>query len=249
MYLSYEEINKHIEDKWLVLDIGGADKVFPRADYVIDLVPYEERNVIYPNEKERFSKDTWLVGDVCSFEFWSKIEDNFFDFTIASHILEDVRDPIFLCSQIIRTSKAGYIEVPSKFLECSRLNESNFFSGYDHHRWIITGNDTNTGLNFKAKLPWVHAEDFLPKQFKNILHDYFYNFDGFFWKGSFTYCEITSKHMHQEVEALHNYFNTECNNYGKEQKKNIINLVEDSVSKTDGTCVWFDQYESDTNSL
>jgi hypothetical protein len=31
---------------------------------------------------------------------------------ICSHTLEDIRDPLWVCSEMIRIGKAGYIELP-----------------------------------------------------------------------------------------------------------------------------------------
>jgi len=39
------------------------------------------------------------------------------DFVSCSHVLEDLRDPIRVCEEIVRVGKRGYIEVPSKTAE------------------------------------------------------------------------------------------------------------------------------------
>lgn len=74
----------------LVLDIGGWCDPFLRADYVLDVFPYETRglayhgigklpiSVVYPEPLpgERFTKKTWFVHDICSerpFPFPDKI--------------------------------------------------------------------------------------------------------------------------------------------------------------------------------
>lgn len=122
----------------IVLDVGAGASPFSRADWIIDLLPYEER-VIYgaaPDpQEERFSAATWVVRDICDHEPWP-FADKQFDFAVCSHTLEDIRDPIFVCHELARVARAGYIEVPS------RLEEQSFgfqgpWAGWGHHRWLI----------------------------------------------------------------------------------------------------------------
>ena len=109
-----------------VVDVGGGASPFPRADWVIDALPFEYRgggSDGNAGEKlgiaQRFSKDTWITVDLCDRQPWP-VPDQSFDFAICSHLLEDVRDPIWVCSELRRVAKAGYIEVPSRALEQSK---------------------------------------------------------------------------------------------------------------------------------
>src|SRR5690606_14263727 len=93
---SRDRILERLGDEDLVLDVGGWAKPFPRADWVIDLMPYETRGLYdYDREaaraEERFSAETWVCRDICAREPWP-FEDDMFDFAICSHTLEDVRD-------------------------------------------------------------------------------------------------------------------------------------------------------------
>src|SRR6202007_1247277 len=84
-----------------VLDVGGWYQPFNLATHVIDLCPYETRRIrdtIDPEDSERFSAGTWTVQDVCS-SAWP-FPDKFFDFVFCSNLLEDVRDPIFVCREL-----------------------------------------------------------------------------------------------------------------------------------------------------
>ena len=79
-----------------VLDIGGATETFPRANAVIDILPYEARRHGPPLEMpEQFTRDDWYVGDLCYPAVWENFADKEFDFVVCSHTLEDIRDPIF----------------------------------------------------------------------------------------------------------------------------------------------------------
>lgn len=79
------------------------------------------------------------TGDMNQIEVWDKIASSSekFDFSICSHTLEDIRDPVFVLQQIMRVSKSGYISFPSKHTEFSN-HQSNFWNGSCHHRWVFS---------------------------------------------------------------------------------------------------------------
>jgi hypothetical protein len=86
-------------------------------------------------------KENWTVHDICSSKPFP-YEEKFFDFAICSPTLEDVRDPIRVCEELARVSKAGYIEVPSILTELTMGVEGNRpWVGYAHHRWLIDLSD------------------------------------------------------------------------------------------------------------
>lgn len=145
-----------IKDGAVVLDVGGWFCPFRRANWVIDCMPYETRakGGFIGGDKEYFSKQTWVQRDICDrspFPF----KDKEIDVTICSHALEDVRDPVFVCSEIRRVSKQGYIEVPSKFAELSFGVESVRYAGYSHHRWIAE--ILNNKISFFHKPHLIHS--------------------------------------------------------------------------------------------
>lgn len=135
-----------------VLDVGGWHNPFGPATHVIDLGDYATRRreeTLTPGEAERFTADTWTVRDVCQTPW--PYPDHFFDFAICSHLLEDVRDPLPVCRELMRVAKRGYIEVPSRAREI--YAKARFFRlrsalgaipeiGFYHHRWLceIEGN-------------------------------------------------------------------------------------------------------------
>ena len=139
----------------LVLDVGAWASPFARADWVLDLMPYETRGLYGEASAgaERFSADTWVVRDICDREPWP-FGDETFDFAVCSHTLEDVRDPVWVCAELSRVAKAGYVEVPSR-LEEQCLGVHGPFVGWSHHHWLIDVVDGELEVVFKPHV--LHA--------------------------------------------------------------------------------------------
>jgi hypothetical protein len=130
-----------------VLDVGGAVNPFPRADRVIDLLPGD------------------VQRDICDREPWP-FADKEFDFAICSHTLEDVRDPIWVCHELQRVARAGYIEVPSR-LEEQTYGIQGDWVGWSHHRWLV---DVSDEIVFTHKSHAVHREgNHFPRAFADTL--------------------------------------------------------------------------------
>src|ERR1019366_3068587 len=102
----------------------------------------------------RYSSETWIQQDLCARTPWP-YPDKFFDFATCSHVFEDVRDPIWLCSEISRIAKAGYVETPSRVLEQCRGVENPSYAGYYHHRWLIEREGET--LKFRQKAHNLHT--------------------------------------------------------------------------------------------
>src|SRR5215212_2730078 len=102
----------------VVLDVGGWASPLARADWVIDLMPHETRGLYGESDpaRERFSGERWVERDICARDPWP-FADGQFDFAVCSHTLEDVRDPVWVCSELARVARAGYVEVPSRLEE------------------------------------------------------------------------------------------------------------------------------------
>lgn len=119
---------KRAASEFRVIDVGGrynpwADE---HTDAYVDLFPTDssDRNI--------------YVGNICKPDVWDEIRaDGPFDFSICTHVLEDVRDPFFVAAQLQSISKAGFVSVPTKHSELSNV-ESRFYLGYCHHRWVFT---------------------------------------------------------------------------------------------------------------
>lgn len=155
---SRERILESVEPHDLVLDVGGWAAPFARADWVIDLLPYETRGLYGDSadpSEERFRAETWVERDICAREPWPFADDQF-DFVICSQTLEDVRDPIFVCSELIRVARRGYIEVPSR-LEEQTYGIQGPWVGWGHHHWLIDVHDD--GLDFVFKHHVLHGKE------------------------------------------------------------------------------------------
>jgi hypothetical protein len=193
-----QRILERLEPTDLVLDIGGWGHPFNRADYVLDLEPYETRgyynrtfarnNPIPPigGVVEHFSRETWIQRDICDKTPYP-FADKQFDFVTCSHTLEDVRDPLWVCAEMIRIGKAGYIEVPSRIWESCRGMEPGI-TGLSHHRWLIeiAGNS----VRFLSKLHRIHNWRYsLPKSVLRGLSET-ESVQWLFWQDSFEYSEV-----------------------------------------------------------
>ena len=236
MFESYDYVMGLINPEDRVLDVGGWDKVFPRSNVVMDINPYETRGIVQPNEKEHFTKSDWIIGDLCTEEIWSRFKDKEFDLVICSHTLEDVRDPLFLCQQMIRVSKRGYIEVPSPFVEQCRHSPDRFYNGYDHHKWIVSVDDENR-LMFTPKLSWAHDFDYGGDKARNLLaSDHRSHFLSITWNDSFSYYERAAKGSCLESENIHLFY--EKFDYSNPQYRFVLSEPKAKVE----TFWWIDQF-------
>jgi hypothetical protein len=211
-----ENVMKFIQDQDLVLDVGGGAAPFSRADAVVDMLTYDSF-LAHQSELSsyRFNRQTWFTGDICASEVWSSIPDKAYDFAVCSHTLEDVRDPLYVCSQLIRVAKSGYIETPSRFREGSKTEANDLIIGWGHHRWFIEVE--NGSIYFKQKNPELHHFDFLGEERRQHAFDYYKQFTGVYWKGSFDYAERIMKGPQVEVEDLFYFYD----NYPYDQTPNF----------------------------
>jgi len=107
---------------------------------------------------------------------------------ICSHTLEDIRDPIWVCSEIDRIGKRGYIEVPSAESEISLGVESKRYAGRYHHRWVI--DILENDVAFTQKQHHIHSywKYHLPvKFFRNLPHEKHVQY--LFWENRFSFRE------------------------------------------------------------
>jgi len=149
------------EDK--VLDVGGWACPFNRAQWVLDAEPFETRGYYAsfggPSsqgpEEEWFTKATWVQRDICDRAPWP-FANKVFDFAVCSHTLEDVRDPLWICSELVRVAKRGYIEVPSRVFESCLGAERSGQAGLSHHRWLIDIDGRR--VRFLPKYHMIHAD-------------------------------------------------------------------------------------------
>jgi Methyltransferase domain len=191
-----EEILSRLSPEDLVLDVGAWACPFNRAHWILDAEPYETRGFyrtfgappFHGPPEESFSAATWVRRDICDREPWP-FPDKHFDFVICSHTLEDVRDPLWICSELTRVGKAGYVEIPSRLFETSRGVERPGMAGLSHHRWLIDIEGSH--LRFWQKLHMIHERRFsLPERYRRRLTEES-SVQWLFWDGAFTWEETT----------------------------------------------------------
>ena len=197
----------------LVIDVGGWACPFNRAQWVLDAEPFETRGYYATfggpqsqgGGEEWFTRDTWVRRDICGREPWP-FADKQFDFAICSHTLEDIRDPLWVCSELIRVAKRGYIEVPSREWESCRGIErpGQAPPPCSDHRWLITIKDDDVLFlpkyhlihsHWRFSLPAGHARQMPPERAVQWL----------WWENSFRFSEATihgTNNLEAELERF-----------------------------------------------
>lgn len=183
-----------------VLDVGGWHNPFNLATHVLDIMPYETRrtdDALDPEDAERFTKDTWQIHDACEGKWpWP---DDYFDYAICSHTLEDIRDPIEVGRELARVSKAGYVEVPSRAREIfvkDRFARAKMFLGkmpeigFPHHRWFCELNDGELHFFHKGQEVGMGRASYITRGELGRKMTEVESGIGIFWTGTFTAREI-----------------------------------------------------------
>ena len=125
-----------------VLDVGSGDKPHWRADVLLDrFIDATHAGQRSGRKAARVSRPLF-DADATAMPF----ADRAFDYSVCSHVLEHVIDPGRVIDELMRVSKAGYIEVP----EASSAKILDFPS----HLWWVRL-DGNT-LVFTAKTDRYH---------------------------------------------------------------------------------------------
>lgn len=107
-----------------VLDVGFGGWPFRQATHLADLYVGETTH-----RMESLKRDDrlFLVIDVQKMPF----RDKEWDFIFCSHVLEHLERPGDACRELMRVSRRGYIEVPTRLSDVML----NFTKLQDHHRW------------------------------------------------------------------------------------------------------------------
>ena len=140
---------------WKILDIGCGYTANKYANTICDV---QDLSKFYKDKK--FIK---LENKKLPFE------NNQFDFVIASHVMEHVKDIKFFISELERVSKKGYIELPTK------LEDNLVFENKKDHLWHMDFDDVNLRLLISNKIQFfepiltVSTLQKLRKNFKKSL--------------------------------------------------------------------------------
>ena len=222
-----EAVLSRIENHHRVLDVGGWWKPFNRANYVVDYLPYETRGGggFIGLQQEFFSKDSWFQLDICATSF--PFEDKFFDFIYCGNILEDIRDPIPVCREMIRVGQAGYIECPRVWIECQfGIDDdllAHLYPGFRNHRWLV--DVTSMCLTFVPKLSILSALNFVSRDtFERFRNDHRMWSFGFFWEGDFE----TKIWIYPDREGYINYFRKYFETFDYENIRTLYGKTSDA---------------------
>jgi Methyltransferase domain len=145
-----------------IVDFGGSMGSEFRP-YLTDIVDFNPPNI------DNNHNIIFHAFDLHSPELWEQFPDNYFDFAICTHTLEDIRDPRYVVQQISRVAKSGFMAVPNRHQEMSHV-ESPYYLGYCHHRWIF--HHTQEGLLALAKFaPLARSANWFDRA-KNGIFDF-----------------------------------------------------------------------------
>jgi SAM-dependent methyltransferase len=97
-----------VDDDALVLDVGSGDKPSWRADVLLDRYLGDEYAAQRSGRGRARVTRPLFNADAAAMPF----ADGVFDYTICSNLLEHVVDPAGVLTELMRVSRAGYIEVP-----------------------------------------------------------------------------------------------------------------------------------------
>ena len=121
--------------EWKVLDIGCGYTAHKKATVICDI---QDLSNFY-NDKN-FVK---LDGNILPFK------DNEFDFVIASHVIEHVKDVNTFIKELSRVSSKGYIELPTI------LEDNLVFENKKDHIWHMEFDDIENKLNISEKIQYL----------------------------------------------------------------------------------------------
>ena len=134
---SKQFINNLLEKNpnWKVLDIGCGYTAHDKATVICDI---QDLSNFYKDKK--FVK---LNEEVLPFD------DKEFDFVIASHVIEHVKDVKFFIKELERVSTKGYIELPTI------LEDNLVFENKKDHLWHMEFDDIKNQLLVSKKIQYI----------------------------------------------------------------------------------------------
>lgn len=209
----FEKILPIVERNGKVLDVGGGDQPLRQATHILDIQEYPE-NMIFrlgmmgvDSSSPRFNKERWIVHDICEYPW--PFKDNEFDYVFCSQTLEDIRDPIGACKEMMRIGKAGYISCPGKLGELmSPINtypDADKYNGYWHHRWLVSKKDDM--LIFEQKHIFAFSMNWTDDDTKRIIQEYpELGTTEMYWEDKLKSCEIVGLSPEGAKQDLVDYF-------------------------------------------
>jgi hypothetical protein len=174
-YNNHGEFRPYVKDlisknNYTSIDIGASARYwsYPECKVVVDTYPVHEKDTLFFDIN---------IEDI---EQWDKIfeyvnQHGKFDFSICSHTMEDVFNPIELSKILEKISKRGYIAIPSKYNEFTKLF-SNKYRGDAHHKQFFDVFDNQ--LIVYPKFNWIETDE----RSDLILKNYVANELTLFWE-------------------------------------------------------------------
>jgi len=198
----FELLDQHPE--WQVLDLGGWEQPLMRADWVVDIRDFDapgNQGVIGDGQRRRNGRSRWVQMDMCGHKL--PFNDKAFDFVFCSNVLEDLRDPLWLCAEIQRVGKVGYIEVPRVGQELTGGVDcrNGQYLGYWHHRWIVKPQVDARGhleLWFLPKFSMVNMKSWPVKDSQR-------GFEPIYWKDQIYTHEILTENSEQYYKVINDF--------------------------------------------
>ena len=126
-------LNKNLS--WKILDIGCGYTAHKNATVICDV---QDLSSFYKDKKFIKLNDNSLP-----------FEDEEFDFVIASHVIEHVKDVDFFIKELERVSSKGYIELPTIF------EDNLVFENKKDHLWHMEFNDVGNELLISKKVQFL----------------------------------------------------------------------------------------------
>jgi ubiquinone/menaquinone biosynthesis C-methylase UbiE len=134
---SKKSIDKILENNksWKILDIGCGYSAHKNASVVCDI---QDLSDVY--KEKNFVK---LTSNILPFR------DKEFDFVIASHVIEHVKDVELFIKELQRVSSKGYIELPTI------LEDNLVFENKKNHLWHMEFDDDKNQLVVSEKIQFL----------------------------------------------------------------------------------------------
>ena len=232
-----------VDKNALVLDIGSGDKPHWRADILLDKYIDES----YAAQRSGHGKTAVNKPVFDANAEHMPFRDKAFEYVICSHVLEHVENPSKVIEELIRVSKAGYIEVP--YEGCSKIND------FKSHLWYCKKEDgvlvftAKKEIAFDASIDSLVSKPKIKKGLSKIFHD---NFDdcvvAIRWTDTLQWrvrgepnMNIFTESMHTDMKykplaflartILNTFFKIVLFNKKRRQKINFNSLVKDTYRK------------------
>lgn len=156
-----------------ILDVGGGAAPYWRASHILDIQGFDARRLqanawgraangstgaSHHGEVGGWTEKQYTRCDLCSGGKWP-FADKQFDLGLASHCLEDLRDPLPAVRELARVCRRVLVITPSRLLEQTMGIDHPAYCGFYHHPWMVFGEKNRLVFRRKTQmlcLPGCH---------------------------------------------------------------------------------------------